>query len=307
MLRTCDGVQQGDSLATAFFALALHPILLQASAAFPDCDLSAFADDGRVTGPCDLALRCAVFIKEEVCESLKLRLKPSACVAWCPAGLTDVQIDQCVAAGLVVAPAESAAAFSGGVTALGPPMGSSAWSAEFVKGKADSRVEALARLCLVPAGHEREGMVRHCACAWLTHLTRLTDRDAADELSVHDAVIERASLQGLDASPPASMFYPLVSQFPLRNGGRGQETCVSKSPRAYLSSYAGTCTQLFNLYPRFRADNSAWQPANRMHDNLIAARAAFLGPYSPLRNWYHAKGRGEKATHVRCVKNNSCF
>ena len=84
----------------------------------------------------------------------------------------------------------------------------------------------------------------------------------------------RVSLHGLGASPPASLFYSLVSQLPLRNGGRGQETCVSKSPRAYLSSYAGTCQQLCDLYPRFRADNSAWQPANRMHDNLIAARAA---------------------------------
>ena len=99
MLRSCDGVQQGDSLATTFFALALHPVLLQASAAFPDCDLSAFADDGRVTGPFDSALQCVAFIKEKVFESLKLRLKPSACVAWCPAGLTDVQIDQCMAAG----------------------------------------------------------------------------------------------------------------------------------------------------------------------------------------------------------------
>ena len=86
----------------------------------------------------------------------------------------------------------------------------------------------------VPVGHEREGMLRHYACAWLTHLTRLTDPDATDELTVHDAAIECVSLHGLCASPPPSLFYSLVSQLPLRNGGRGQETCVSKSPRAYL-------------------------------------------------------------------------
>lgn len=274
VLRSCDGVQQGDSLGTTFFALALHPVLLQAAAAFPDCDLSAFADDGRVTGPFDSALQCVAFIKVKVFQSLNLRLKPSACVAWCPAGLTEDQIDQCEAAGLTVAPDESGAAFSGGVTALGAPVGSAAWSAEFVKGKADSRVEALARLCLMPAGHEREALMRHCAGAWLTHLTRLTDPDAADELSVHDAAIERVSLHGLGASPPASLFYSLVSQLPLRHGGRGQETCVSKSPRGYLSSYAGTCQKLCDLYPRFLSDNSAWQPGNRMHDNLRTARAA---------------------------------
>ena len=65
--------------------------------------------------------------------------------------------------------------------------------------------------------------MRHCAGAWLTHLTRLTDPDAADELSVHDAAIERVSLHGLGASPLVSLFYSLVSQLPLRHGGRKQE------------------------------------------------------------------------------------
>ena len=52
-------------------------------------------------------------------------------VAWCPAGLTDEQIDRCEAAGLTVTPVESGTAFSGGITAhaLGAPVGSSAWSA----------------------------------------------------------------------------------------------------------------------------------------------------------------------------------
>ena len=45
------GVRQGDALGSLFFALGDYAILRNAARLFPDCDLSAYADDKFIHGP----------------------------------------------------------------------------------------------------------------------------------------------------------------------------------------------------------------------------------------------------------------
>ena len=81
-LSSSSGAQQGDPLASLFFSLVLHPLILRIKEEFPNLLLLFFLDDGTFIG-CRKDLQTIFDLLTTYCPPLGLRLNAAKSSIWC--------------------------------------------------------------------------------------------------------------------------------------------------------------------------------------------------------------------------------
>ena len=248
-LQSLEGCQQGDPMGTFLYSLSIQPILREAAALFPEVDLSAFADDGRVTGPPEPAIRCWVWLREKLAP-IGLVFKPSASLAWCPQPLPAAIQAALAAESIKLAPPDE------GFGILGTCIGAPEWCSQWVQDKCAGCRTDLAKVASMPAGEAQDGLLRYCASSWLLFLARGLPPNIAAELIDHDVSVQDIFFRGAGAAGVGA-FAQAVAQLPLSWGGFGMEPTHKIAPRAYLGSWLAVKGKLARLYTRFREWNES--------------------------------------------------
>jgi hypothetical protein len=270
ILMSCQGVQQGDPLATFLYCLTEQKILKEAAVLFPTCDLSSFADDGYLTGPPIDALAAFLWLERELKLRAGLRFKPAASQAYSPNGLSlDVRTTYS-AAGISVMSQDTPQ----GIEMLGSPLGDADWCRAWVASECVTRRAAIAKISILPNGDCKDGLLRHCASNWLLFLTRTTMPDAAAELADHGTTVMDVFFRSAGALAVGD-YTKHQANLPLRWGGQGMEQALSVSPRAFLASWMACSEFLARLYPSFREANAelTHNQGNTLHDALHSVAA----------------------------------
>ena len=246
-----EGCQQGDPLGTFLYSLVLQPVLQEAARRFPAVDLSAFADDGRVTGPWRLALACWQFLRMKLAH-FGLLFKQSASLAWSPTQMPPVALAAFQEAGVTVVP------HTEGVALLGTGIGTDLWMREHVRAQCDSRRADIAKIAAL-SGQPRDVLLRYCANTGLGFAARQCPPAASSVLREQDQAVSSVFFWGAGVQSPGP-FAVHASHVPLSWGGSGMEPTELVSPRAYLAGYMAVRGMLAQLYPRF----AEWGAAHHM-------------------------------------------
>ena len=251
------GLTQGDALAMILFCITLQGPLEAVAEAFPDLDVSSFADDGRITGDGLQVVNAYHMLKQKM-EDLGLMVKIKDLKAWSPTRQPDEVVLACRAAQITLEPP------TGGVLLLSSPLGSLEWMKQAVvdqwRGKgademplADREFMGLAgKLTMVGSmdiGQAQDAMVRYVASSWLSYLTRTAPPAVLVALEQYDTAIGRLIMQTKGGNGPISPWIKAFSHLPLKWGGWGCSSSADTMLRANVSSWIAVRTDLELLYP----------------------------------------------------------
>ena len=279
VVQSAAGVTQGDGLGTILFCIALHRVLVAASRAHPSVDVSAIVDDIRLTGPPDETLACYATVKSEMAK-LGLRVKEQSAMAWSPDGITLSVAARCEALGILHGASGVDLDLSSiGEKYLGAPVGSPEFCTRWLEGKVPGMIAKLARIRLMPPGAGQQALIRHCAAAWLGHLTRAISPSAISPLLVFDEALVNLQAQSLGCLAVPSTFTRCLLQLPLAWAGNGCESLESLALRANLASWlhcSGPLAELYPLVGSWVASSSLGQgledQARLLQDKLLVAQ-----------------------------------
>ena len=92
IIQSEEGVHQGDPLAPALFAAAIHPVLLSLQENHPNVTILAYLDDIYVIGPITCCLTTFEDIKKSLLQ-INLSVCSHKCELFCPTGSSDITSD----------------------------------------------------------------------------------------------------------------------------------------------------------------------------------------------------------------------
>jgi hypothetical protein len=216
------GVRQGDTLAMLLFALVLQRILERTQAAAPTVAVLAIADDVNLVGKVD-ALRAAfrALTGERGVASVGLHVQPRKCALTAGplaavAGLAaDLGVQHC----------------PDGVTVCGTPIGTDAYIAAALSGRADGIIAQVDKLMALPVGRQAQfTLLRSSLSMRMAHLLRTVawDRLQPSVARVEDAIMAAAiALFQVPEVGAASARAVRQLRLPLRHGGFGLRDATS--------------------------------------------------------------------------------
>ena len=227
-LESAAGVQQGDPCGPLFFALALHPLLLQLSR-LPLKGQAWYLDDGHLFGPASVLQEAVSLIRHEG-PKLGLVLNTSKSIATSPEPS--------------VAYAETLrdlrwVPWDAGLSVLGCPVGSPSFEAEWLASHVDKVAAGLEHL--QDLGHPQAAvlLLRYChGTCKINHLLRSLPFELGKRLASAVTELVHGSLSltlGQDLSPEVLA----LASFPISYGGLGITDASQTHAPAYIASQVG--------------------------------------------------------------------
>ena len=269
------GVQQGDPLGSALFALALHPILVDLAEAFPNVQITAYADNVIISGPLtDIKEVIGEFQRETFRAGLRLNTAESLLhiPSWVaqPDDLllqhgflqTSAQGLQCrLSNGHCIPLAKE------GLKVLGCPIGSPAFCSATVGQIVADIQNDLLLLQDFQALHQRMKLATYCCNTRSSYLlramspgsmeqyTRLLDK-SFDDFTAHTLCFE----QDYQDCQHKEYYQSALAQYRLgiKQGGMGMTSLELVAPVAYFVA-------LREFHQWFLQYRATWVPTNALH------------------------------------------
>ena len=262
VLSSAAGVQQGDPLGPLLFSLVLHPLALKIEAEFPALDLCVwYLDDGTVIGNLADVHKVFLLLQNEG-PALGLHLNVKKNEIWWPSRASSDPF-----------PAEVDRVDNAGVKLLGAPIGTKAFTTDFVQKKLVALDEVCKALREVDNAQVEFALFRGClSYNKINHLLRTCPPDLLQEAIAkfdehfHNmvATILRVPCLSEDQWDQASL--------PVKFCGLGvNQTKVIAGP-----AYIGSCTLTKDLVAALlRVDPATFQPSGV--DELLSAHETATG------------------------------
>ena len=237
-----EGVQQGSPIASAAFAVAIHPEVKaadEALAAHGGCARFGM-DDGYLLGPPDVVFHVLGVLERDLLSNVGLVLNVRKCQLLCGPGVDAETVQQDAPPGLKrgsIALPDGGLAY--GVTIFNVPVGDPQFVQEFLRRKADKIVEAvdIHSRRLAHYSHELWTMLhyslQHRATYWLRNMP--PDDLQSFCCTVDEAVLKCASAATLCSFPAASYAHRRLF-LPARLRGGGLRLALHTCSAAYVGA-----------------------------------------------------------------------
>ena len=270
-IAAAEGTLQGDNWGGMFFAIAIHPLLEQLQADFPEFQLQAYFDDVSVLGRAVSADRLAAFLKAfaERFFSVGLQLNIGKCQIYAPScdlsqwasldifgQLRTMSWDNTTQVPLVTDPEKSIHRVppEEGLLFLGTPLGHPSWVSDQLLQKLAVVRQNLDRLLLIKdLPQEFVLLLRHCVVNQLDHLARTVPPTILRPIAIRfDAAVHELMctlIPQLSDSSNSESYASRVLRAPSRFGGLAIPSLAAKLNAAYLASLCAALPTLthFNL------------------------------------------------------------
>ena len=313
------GSRQGCSWGSFFYALSIHPYLVQLADEFPDLLIVAYCDDVHIVGPPARAVQAYLRWEHLYVHEIQGELRHSKGKCFAPNSSAEELRDAGLPSNMPIV--------HDGLRILGAPVG----SATFMRGFAAARVaeiaedfDVLARMpslqlqhCLVSGAlqHRLNHLLRNIPGGDLHVFGDLRTKYDEDLLSV---------VRRLTGLPQLSSLSRQLAALPLRHGGLGYRTWSNTADCAFLASYVRTSFIFPTMFPTLathypsvlsltdaRSAQAASGPA--LNAFLALTRLAADAPSvyevlrddgsKPLRHLQHALSTvHDDAAHIRIVE-----
>ena len=235
VLRSQEGVHQGDPLGPFYFCVAINCVLQRLQSENLDTVLLAYFDDINLLGPPGkIGELLPLFVKE--LESCGLKLNPAKCELY------HIEADmQGWASGM--------RCLSDGVLLLGAAFGTEEFITEHYEECARDGAALLQGISELQSSQCAFLLLSRCANLRMAHITRLSPPAVtAEAASIHDCLIQR-TLSSLLLSDHLPEFSCKQARLRVASGGLGLSSLSDQRHHAFLSSWADSFRDLLSGEP----------------------------------------------------------
>ena len=226
-LRSASGVQQGDPLGPLLFCIALHPLILDIQASFPECLMNAwYLDDGAIIAPLE-TLAQVIRMLQNKGPALGIHLNINKCEVWWPSLDLSKRSLFPDSLPLVTAP---------GIDLLGSPLGQEQHISEHVSARVQKISNTLRAMRSLEDPQIQYLLLKHChAFPKLAYALRTTNPNHTIEArGTFDAEVA-SFVEDIFGAPLSQSALPQAT-LPIRKGGLGLPSAQHEAAACYVAS-----------------------------------------------------------------------
>ena len=292
------GVQQGDVLGPALFAIALQPVIERLRDGGLELNIW-YLDDGLLVGNVN-AVKAALTLLKEHLPWRGLELNLSKCRLIGPgAAQPDPVFDGIPRSSL-----------DEGMVVLGVPVGNPDFMERFVNDVVTKLTNMAARIELLKNNVAKFLLLRACfGVCRINHLLRSLPLRHGQSLAEKASVIVRKALESILGSPTPDLCF-LLACLPVRKGGMGLQDPMLVLGPAFLSSNFGFASSQSELPERFwRELSAAWTTILeklRLNPSTLAAIEGAqslepddIDPAWTKQKWWQEQAHTQKDAHFK--------